>query len=392
MLTIVKYGAKLRVILRFTKLHPFSFGMMLAFYLIFNLKTDIMKHLIYLFSALLLTSFTVNADETNNLDVLESNISNSYRGYGKSFIFNEQGIEFSIYADGQFDFYMPNYGPKVNITAGSPNVNISFNSGYDYDAYVQYDEFGAIIQIENTPIYYDYYGRISQAGDIYINYNSRGYITRVGGLYVHYNRYNAFDHYTGYINIYNRAYVYRPWHRYYAVPSFNYCVVFNTPYRLHYAPIRYSYNRPYVNNYRRTTAVGSRRGNTVTRNRSYASRTEGRTRVASTPRTRTRNNTTNSTPRTRGNNTTTSNSRPRTQTRGNTTTSTPRPRANTATKPRTQTRTKMTTSTPRTRTTQRSTSRTQNRVASTSRSTQSRASVPSSSTNRSSSRNKSSRR
>ncbi len=24
---------------------------------------------------------------------------------------------------------------------------------------LQYDEFGAIIQIENTPIYYDYYGR-----------------------------------------------------------------------------------------------------------------------------------------------------------------------------------------------------------------------------------------
>ena len=306
-----------------------------------------MKHLIYLFSALLLTGFTVNADNINTKNALETNTSTSYRGYGKSFIFNEQGIEFSIYADGQFDFYMPNYGPKVNVSVGSPNVNISFNSGYNYDAYVQYDEFGAIIQIENTPIYYDYYGRISQAGDINISYNNRGYITRVGGLYVHYNRYNAFDHYTGYINVYNRAYVYRPWHRYYAVPSFNYCVVFNTPYRQHYTPIRYSYNRPYTNNYRRTTAVGSRRGNTITRNRSYASRTEGRTRVASTPRTRTRNNVTNSTPRTRGNNTAT----PRTQTRSNTTTtSKPRTRANTATKPRTQTRSNTTTtSKPRTR-------------------------------------------
>ena len=115
-----------------------------------------MKHLIYLFSALLFTSFTVNADDTNTLNHIETNTANSYRGYGKSFIFNEQGIEFSIYADGQFDFYMPNYGPNVNVSIGSPNGNISFNSGYDYGAYVQYDEFGAIIQIENTPIFYDF--------------------------------------------------------------------------------------------------------------------------------------------------------------------------------------------------------------------------------------------
>ena len=350
---------------------------------------NIMKHLIYLFSALLLTSFTVNADNTNTKNTLETNASTSYRGYGKSFIFNEQGIEFSVYADGQFDFYMPNYGPEVNVTIGSPNVNISFNSGYDYGAYVQYDEFGAVIQIENTPIYYDYYGRISQAGDVNINYNSRGYVTRVGGLHIYYNRYNAFDHYSGYINVYNRSYVYRPWHRYYAAPSFNYCVVFNRPYRQHYTPIRYSYNRPYTNNYRRSSAVASRRGNTITRNRSYASRTEGRTRVASIPRTRTRNNVSNSTPRTRTNNTAT----PRTQTRNNTvTTSKPRTRANTATKPRIKTRSATTTSKPRTRTVS-SAPRTQKRVASKSRSTTSRASRPSSSTSRSSSsRSKTSRR
>ena len=220
-----------------------------------------MKHLIYLFSALLFTSFTVNADDTNTLNHIETNTANSYRGYGKSFIFNEQGIEFSIYADGQFDFYMPNYGPNVNVSIGSPNGNISFNSGYDYGAYVQYDEFGAIIQIENTPIFYDYYGRISQAGNVNINYNNRGYINRVGGLFVHYNRFNVFDYCTGYINIYNRAYVFRPWHRFYILPPVNYCVVFNRPYRRHYTPIRYRYDRPYTNNFRRTTAVASRRGN-----------------------------------------------------------------------------------------------------------------------------------
>ncbi|WAC02573.1 hypothetical protein N7U66_02415 [Lacinutrix neustonica] len=295
-----------------------------------------MKQLMYFLSALLLTSITVNAEAINKEETSETIVS-SYRGYGKSFIFNEQGIEFSVYADGQFDFYMPNYGPKVNVSIGSPNVNISFNSGYDYSAYVQYDEYGAIIQIENTPIYYDYYGRITQAGDIYINYNNRGFITRVGGLYVHYNRYNTFDHCTGYINVYNRGYVYRPWHRYYAIPAYNHCVVYNRPYRQHYTPIRYRYNRPYTNNYRRTTAVASRRGNTISRNRSYASNTNGRTRASSPTRTRTRDNV--STPRTRGNN---SVSTPRT--RGNT--SSPRTRGTTST---TTPRTGGNASTPRTR-------------------------------------------
>ncbi|RLJ68790.1 hypothetical protein CLV86_0179 [Lacinutrix venerupis] len=348
-----------------------------------------MKHLIYLFSLLLFTSFTVNAENTNNLKTLESNATTSYRGYGKSFIFMEQGIEFSVYADGQFDFYMPNRGPQVNVSVGTPNVNISFNSGYNYDAYVQYDEFGAIIQIENTPIFYDYYGRIIQAGDIYINYNNRGYVTRVGGLYIHYNRYNVFSHYTGFINVYNRAYVFRPWHRYYAVPSVNYCVVFNRPYRQYYTPIRYKYNRPYTNNYRRKTAVASRRGNTITRNRSYASRTEGRTRLAATPRARTRNSLSNSTPRTRSNTSTTtrtrvkttstprtrSNATPKTRTRTNTVSSTPRTNRSVTKNTATRTRTRNSSaSTPRTssnRTAQRSTKKVQNRVASTSRNTKS---------------------
>ncbi|MEJ6791389.1 MAG: hypothetical protein QNK89_01250 [Lacinutrix sp.] len=346
-----------------------------------------MKNSIYLFSALFLSSFTVNADNTNNLNILENNASTSYRGYGNSFIFTEQGVEFSIYADGQFDFHMLNYGPSVNASVGNSNVNISFNSGFDYGAYVQYDEFGAIIQIENTPIFYDYYGRISQAGNIRINYNNRGFITRVGGLFVHYNRFNAFDRCTGFINVYNRAYVYRSWHRFYILPPVNYCVIYNQPYRKYYTPIRYRYDRPYTNNYRRSTAVASRRGNTVTRNRSYASRTDGRTRLASTPRTRTRNNTIASTTRTRGNTTST----PRT--RSNTTTATLRTRSNikSSSPKRTRTTSASQTRTRTNKTKKRSTPRTQKRVVSTNRNTKSKASKSSSKTKRTSTRNRSSR-
>ncbi|QXP59041.1 hypothetical protein [Olleya sp. HaHaR_3_96] len=346
-----------------------------------------MKNIFLLLTALVLSGFTVNADTKNTSD--DGIINNTYvRGYGNSFIFEESGIEFSVYADGQFDFYMPNYGPKVNVEINNRNTSISFNTGYDYGAYVQYDEFGAIIQVENTPVYYDYYGRVNQVGNVYINYNSRGYVNRVGGLYVHYNRYNRYSHCTGFINVYNRAYVYRAWHSYYTLPSAHYRVVYTTPYRQHYTPTRYRYDRPYLNNSRRRTAVANRRGNSISRNRSLASRNDGRTpRVNSTPRTRnnratttprtrgnrtvnatprTRNNSaTTSTPRTRGNQTTTSTPRTRNnsattstpRTRGNqTTTSTPRTRSNSATTSTPRTRgNQTTTSTPRTRSNTKST-------------------------------------
>jgi len=318
-----------------------------------------MKKLIYIFTGLLLSLVTVNASNTTTKD--QTAINNSYTsGYGNSFIFNEQGIEFSIFSDGQFDFYMQNRGPQVSVSIGNHSTGVSFNSGYNYNPYLQYDEFGAIIQIENVPVFYDFYGRVSQVGNIFINYNTRGYLYRVGGLFVYYNRYNRFSHCTGFINGYNRGYVYRPWHSFYRAPAFNHCVVFNRPYRRYYTPVRYVYNRPFTNNYRRTTAIASRRGNTITRNRSLATRSEGLTRANTSTRPRT-NNTVTSTPRPRGNTTrptrsTTSQSstprpsrpvatqiptRPRTvstprPSRGNTaTTSTPRPsRSVSQTKPR----------------------------------------------------------
>ena len=210
-----------------------------------------MKKLILLLTVVFLSGSSVSA---------VTNTSYTYvRGYGNSFIFVEDGIEFSVFPDGQFDFYMQNYGPNVNVAVNTPGVSISFNSGYDYNPYIQYDDFGAVIQIENTPIFYDYYGRVTQIGNVNIRYNSFGRIGRVGGLFVHYNRSRVFTHCTGFINIYNRVYVYRPWHRFYIIPSVNYCVVYNRPYRQFYRPIRHTYYRPYRNNVRQPVRVNGRR-------------------------------------------------------------------------------------------------------------------------------------
>lgn len=255
-----------------------------------------MKQLAYLFSVLFLSSTAIMASTSEELDQKPFEVNNSGYGNGNNFIFVESGIEFSLFPDGQFDFHMANYTNNVNVSVNSPNVSISFNTGYDYNGFVQYDEFGAIIQIENTPIFYDYYGRVVRVGNVSMRYNNFGYLTSVGGLYIHYNRYNQFTYCSGFINPFNRIYVYRPWHRYYRIPAFDYCVVYNRPYRQHYAPVRYRYSTPYTNNYRRQSAVASRRGNTISRRSELATRTPNRRgNSVSEQAPRGRNNDTNTT-------------------------------------------------------------------------------------------------
>ena len=180
--------------------------------------------------------------------ISEENI--NYR-YGDSFIFVEGGIEFAVYPDGQFDFFYNSRGNGYNVNVVSPGMNMSYNAGYNYDPYVQYDDFGAVIQIEHVPVFYDYYGRIIQAGNIYITYNQFGRVARIGGLHLYYNPYNQFTHYTGYINSYNRFYVAKPWHYHYMRPNPQFAVVYHQPYRAFYTPSRvtYNYHVNYYNTY-----------------------------------------------------------------------------------------------------------------------------------------------
>ena len=100
--------------------------------------------------------FSVNAASE------KSNEYSSYRYDGNSYIFVEGGVEFSVFPDGQFDFvYLgTTQGNNVNVNINTPGVSISYNSGYNYDAFVQYDDYGAVIQVEDVPIYYDEFGLI----------------------------------------------------------------------------------------------------------------------------------------------------------------------------------------------------------------------------------------
>lgn len=222
---------------------------------------------------------------SSQIALAENKIATStiYR-YSNPFIFVEEGITFSVYPDGEFDFYIDK---RINVAAGTHigNVEITFNSGYNYNPYVQYDDYGAVIQVEHIPIYYDYYGRVSRIGRIPIGYIN-GRIRNIGGLYVYYNR-DVLSHCTGFINSYNRYYVYRPFHRYFVRPAVGFCNVYHRPYRRYYTPTRYVYYRPYTYNPRRAhVAIGRtyrnhnqyRRDHLYRNNQSVATRSNHSTR------------------------------------------------------------------------------------------------------------------
>lgn len=167
--------------------------------------------------------------------------------YADAFVFDEMGVTFSVYPDGEFDFYLAD--AQCNSTVSNGFVDVTFNSGYNYNPYVQYDDFGAVVQVENVPVFYDYYGRVSQIGDVLINYRNRR-VCQVGGLQVFYNRHGHYAYHTGFINVWNPYFVYRPFYVAFARPVLNMCFVRTTPYRQYYRPMRYTYYRPYVRNVR----------------------------------------------------------------------------------------------------------------------------------------------
>lgn len=194
---------------------------------------------------------------------------NAYR-YNNSFIFLEDGITFAVYPDGEFDFYIDN-------RIGRNRRNVTFNSGFDYSPFAQYDDYGAVIQVENIPVYYDFYGRVSQIGSVDINYRN-GRVNRLGNMFVFYNRRGFYDYHTGFINVYNRRYIYRPFHSFFARPALGFCFVRTTPYRRFYNPFRYTYYNPYrFNRRQRFARIGKvHRYNQVRRERSSIYRNDKR--------------------------------------------------------------------------------------------------------------------
>lgn len=229
-----------------------------------------MKKSFVAFSLFLLTFASVFANTENTSDY------GYYYGKGQSFNFMEKNVHFNVYQNGEFDFFIKQ--PGVNIGVNLGNVNITFNSGFNYDNYVLYDDYGAIIQIEDIPIYYDYYGRISRIGNTYIRYQNRRLI-QFGGLYVHYNYSGYYESCSGYINLSNRYYNYRPYLPYFARPIYTHCIVSYEPYRRSYHPVRYRYNSVEFRRRARNNSYYRSSSNRVVRRQSIPRRVAPRTRT-----------------------------------------------------------------------------------------------------------------
>ena len=83
-----------------------------------------MKKYIFLLAGLVLAGFTASADTTTANQTNEA--SNINRGYGSSFIFVENCIEFSVFADGQFDFNSEYYNCSRSEIMWSSNLLLGF--------------------------------------------------------------------------------------------------------------------------------------------------------------------------------------------------------------------------------------------------------------------------
>jgi hypothetical protein len=173
----------------------------------------------------------------------------------EAFIFTEGGVEFAVYPDGQFDFLIRPRHPRAAYKKSKRQFR-TFNSGYAYGPYVQFDDYGAVIQVAHVPIFYDYYGRITRAGNVDMFYNQFGRLSRIGNLNLHYNRRNHYTHTSGFINVHNAHYAYQPWHELYRRPNSFDAVVYHQPYRTYYDPYRLDYEQ-----YRRTYKKHSHKDN-----------------------------------------------------------------------------------------------------------------------------------
>ncbi len=121
------------------------------------------------------------------------------------FVFVEQGVEYAVFKNGEFDFNIINTSSS-SVTYRNQNGSISFNSGYNYTPFIQKNRYGDIINIDHTPIYYNRVGRVIQIGNVHIQYNRLGFVNAVGNLHIQYQDYGNRYVCTGYVNRFNHHY------------------------------------------------------------------------------------------------------------------------------------------------------------------------------------------
>jgi hypothetical protein len=151
-----------------------------------------MKKITFLVASILLLGGGVaNATERNNLSS-ERRVAVDFRN-AEPIIFTEGGIEFFVFADGQFDF---NTRSLARGNYFKPNKRGNGNKNYGTAASFRRDNYGVKVE-------YDRRGNVTRIGNVSINFDSNDRIRRIGSVQMFYNRF-ALEQVGGLEIIYNR--------------------------------------------------------------------------------------------------------------------------------------------------------------------------------------------
>ncbi len=156
-----------------------------------------------LLAVLFLGGMTAQANTVTDLD---HNTRTGIRyNQPQAITFVERGVEFVVFANGQFDFAL--VGPRFqNRNQGRRNVGYNapghaYGVSYrnDYNSFIRYDYYGDISKVGRNHISYNRFGEVNQIGSVRLRYNN-GLLTRVGGMELIYNRRGRLVDLIGYVH------------------------------------------------------------------------------------------------------------------------------------------------------------------------------------------------
>ena len=103
--------------------------------------------------------------------------------------FNERGIDFFVFPNGEFDFNTRPNDSNGNFFYKTAGRRAVINVGIqNYGTLIEHDSYGRVRRVGNTLINYDMQDRVSRIGSVYMRYN-RFALIQIGGLRLMYNRY-----------------------------------------------------------------------------------------------------------------------------------------------------------------------------------------------------------
>lgn len=161
-----------------------------------------MKRTILFIAVLVLAGTIATAKDKNNTSI-QDGVTKRYRP-AYPITFKERGITFFVNPKGDVDFITPNRRTRRrsewNIeTYSAPGTSFRYNSSNR--SFVQYDDYGRVIQVGQSNISYNRFNQVRRIGTVSMRYDRRGLLSQVGNLRIHYNRYDQIWYMEGTVHL-----------------------------------------------------------------------------------------------------------------------------------------------------------------------------------------------